>query len=324
MRVLVIGGTHFVGRHTVEVLLEAGHQVSVLNRGVSADPLPPTVQRLRADRTQRDEVLAALDGRSFDAVVDCPGYRPENLRIMIERFRGRVGCYVFISTCSAYAPSERLPIDESFPLWDDSPRDYPRNKVACERLLEAAGRDQGFPWVALRPAYIYGRYNNVPQAELALIGRIERGEPVRIPGDGSFFFHPCHARDLARAALAAIERKRASHRAYTINGAYAYTANGFVAALREAVGRDFPVEHAPAVTTRAEAASFFYFAGAPSAAYSIERARRELEWEPRSDLVAGLRDTYRWYVDSDYARRPTPARVSNAQPGGDLPTPYTD
>ena len=68
MHVLIIGGTRFVGRHIVEELLAQGHRVSVLNRGVSPDPLPDEVVRLRADRTKPEEVRAALDGQSFDAV----------------------------------------------------------------------------------------------------------------------------------------------------------------------------------------------------------------------------------------------------------------
>ncbi len=302
MRTLVIGGTHFVGRHTVDVLLERGHQVSVLNRGHSPDPLPAEVERLRADRTRREEFLEALEGRSFDAVVDCIGYRPEEVQTVIERFRDQIRRYVFISSVSVYKPSGILPIEESFPVVLDSGWEYPKQKVDCERALERAGREHGFPWVSLRPAYIYGRYNSNPNAEFRFFARIESGATVVVPGDGEFLFHQTHGRDLATATLAAIERDQAIGKAYNVAGAHAQTANRFVDAAAQAVGRPVVTALARNVTRRRDTAPFFFFQTRPPQVYSIERARRDLAWEPRFDIAQGLRDAYLWYVETDYAR----------------------
>ena len=302
MRVLVIGGTHFVGRHTVELLLERGHAVSVLNRGRSPDPLAAEVTRLRADRTRPEEFLAALEGRSFDAVVDCIGFKPEEVEVVIERFCDRIARYVFISSVSVYGPSGQLPIDESLPLVHDSSRwEYPKGKVACERALERAGRERSFPWVSLRPAYIYGRYNGNPSAEFRFFARVEKGGTVLIPGDGDFVFHQTHARDLAFATLAAIEREEAIANVYNVAGAYAQTANRFVQAVGEAMGRRVEIALARNVTRRRDAAPFFFYQTRPTQVYSIERARRDLHWEPRFDIVEGLRDAYEWYTETDYA-----------------------
>ncbi|MFD1731741.1 NAD-dependent epimerase/dehydratase family protein [Deinococcus malanensis] len=76
MNILVLGGTQFVGRHIVEAFLVAGHTVSILTRGKSADDLPAQVERLQGDRNQGPEGLSALTGRQWDACVDVSGYTP--------------------------------------------------------------------------------------------------------------------------------------------------------------------------------------------------------------------------------------------------------
>ena len=301
MRTLVIGGTHFVGRHTVDALLEHGHQVAVLNRGLSPDPLPSEVERLRADRTRPEEFLSALAGRSFDAIIDCIGFRPAEVQTVVERFRDQIARYVFISSVSVYRPSGVLPIDESRPLVQESSWEYPRQKVECEQALERAGQEGGFPWVSLRPAYIYGRYNNNPNAEFRFFARIEQGGVVVVPGDGEFVFHQTHGRDLALATVASLERDEAVGKIYNIAGAYAQTAKEFVKAVGEAMGRPVATALARGVTRRRDTAPFFFFQTRPPQVYSIERARRDLGWEPRFDIVEGLRDAYDWYVETGYA-----------------------
>jgi nucleoside-diphosphate-sugar epimerase len=300
VRALVIGGTHFVGRHIVELLLEHGHEVAVLNRGQSFDPLSAKVERLRADRTRPDEFLGALQGRSFDSVVDCVGYKKEEMQTLVDRFRGRVKRYVFISSVSVYRPAGILPIEESHPVQRDSQWAYPTQKVECENALEDAGREFGFPWVSLRPAYVYGPYNSNPTAESRFFARIEQGGTVPIPGSGDFVFHQTHARDLARATLAAIERQEAVGKIYNIAGAFAQTATRFVQAIGEAMGQDVDIAYARHITRRRDAAPFFFYQTRPTQIYSIQRARRDLAWEPQFDIVAGLRDAYAWFTESDY------------------------
>ncbi len=300
MRVLVIGGTQFVGRHTVELLLERGHEVAVLNRGVTPDPLPAEVRRLRADRTKADELRSAIGDLDFDAVVDCIAYAVDDIEAAYELFRGRIDRYVFISTQAVYAPSELFPIDETLPLLDGSSFAYAQQKADIERRLEAIGRSEEFPWVSLRPGYIYGPYNNVPVSEPALFARIDRDRPILVPGDGRFPSHHTHARDLAEAVLASLQRDEAVGRAYNIFGEYAQTANRLVRAAGEAAGRESRIVRMPNASN-AEARRVFFYLVRPVLLFSIERAKRELDWRPRFDIETGLADSYRWYHESGYA-----------------------
>src|SRR4051794_10737776 len=109
MRILVLGGTQFLGRHTVDAALARGHHVTLFNRGRTRAELFPQVEKLRGDR---DGDLEALGGRAFDAVVDTSGYVPRIVRETIDAL-GDVGHYTFVSSISVYADVSTPPTEES-------------------------------------------------------------------------------------------------------------------------------------------------------------------------------------------------------------------
>src|SRR5262245_28772820 len=102
MRVLILGGTHFIGPHIVETLVAAGHSVTIFKRGVSHVELPRSVKQLRGDRDQGAAGLAMLEGRAWDACIDVSGYTPRQVRPSAEMLTTRVKRYVFVSAVSVY------------------------------------------------------------------------------------------------------------------------------------------------------------------------------------------------------------------------------
>src|SRR6059058_5867845 len=112
MKLLVLGGTKFLGRHVVESALARGDEVTIFTRGQTNPELFPEVEHLRGDR---DGDLTALEGRSWDAVIDPSCYVPRVARQSGELLRDAVERYVFISTVSVYSDFSR-PIDETTPL----------------------------------------------------------------------------------------------------------------------------------------------------------------------------------------------------------------
>ncbi len=115
MRLLILGGTIFVGRHIVDAALARGHEVTLFNRSKTAPDLYTEVARLRGDRAQND--YASLAGRSFDAVVDTCAYVPRAIREAIAALEARLdGPYVFISSVSAFASLATTDQDEDAPL----------------------------------------------------------------------------------------------------------------------------------------------------------------------------------------------------------------
>ena len=112
MKVLVIGGTQFLGRHFVGTALAQGHKVTLFNRGQTNPDLYPEAEKLVGDRTKD---LSLLRGRSWDAVIDTSGYTPRVVRASAERLAGSVGHYTFISSLSVYRDFS-APVDEASAL----------------------------------------------------------------------------------------------------------------------------------------------------------------------------------------------------------------
>jgi nucleoside-diphosphate-sugar epimerase len=208
--VLFIGGTGTISSACVRRAVEAGFEVTVLNRGrTTSRPLPAGVNMLEGDIRDRQGATALLEGRSFDVVADFVGYTPEDVERDLELFFGRCGQFVFISSASAYQkPIKRLPITESTPLYNPFWQ-YSRDKIACEERLVAAYRQMGFPVTIVRPSHTYDRAMVPLEGGWTVIERMRRGEPVVVHGDGTSLWTLTHHDDFARAFVGLLGEDRA-------------------------------------------------------------------------------------------------------------------
>lgn len=108
MNILIIGGTRQIGHFLTEALLESGHRVTLLNRGVSPDTLPETLPRLRVDRTDPVQLRRALTGRTFDVVVDTVLHRRPEAEVITQLLNGSTGRYIALSTGQVYLVRDGL------------------------------------------------------------------------------------------------------------------------------------------------------------------------------------------------------------------------
>ncbi len=90
MKVLVIGGTRFIGLHIVRQLVDLGHEVTTFNRGISPGQLPPGVKRLYGDRKDHTRMREVLGGQQFDAIIDTSAFTLDDVKIIVELFKGRI------------------------------------------------------------------------------------------------------------------------------------------------------------------------------------------------------------------------------------------
>jgi nucleoside-diphosphate-sugar epimerase len=206
MRLLVLGGTEFVGRAVVEAALGRGWEVTVLHRGRHAPP--PGVRALRGDRTAPDGLAALADG-TWDAVVDTWSAAPRAVRDSARLLRGRVGRYVYVSSCSVYAWAPPARYTEDAPLVegasaDAGQSDYARDKRGAElAVLDAFGADRS---VLVRAGLILGPYENVGRLPWWL-NRVADGGPVLAPGPRDLPLQYIDVRDLADWILGAVRRE---------------------------------------------------------------------------------------------------------------------
>jgi len=209
MRVLILGGTRFIGRHLVETLLSAGHTVSILTRGQSPDELPARVERLRGDRDQGASGLESLAGRTWDVCVDVSGYTPRQVRPSAERLHRSIQRYVFVSAVSVYGDPTRRPVRETHPrmppagegVTEVNAETYGALKVTCENIVSEiyAGR-----CTLLRPQIVVGPHD--PTVRYShWVQRAGAGGDMLAPGDGSDHVQFIDVRDLARFGRLVIE-----------------------------------------------------------------------------------------------------------------------
>lgn len=210
MRILILGGTQFIGRHIVEGLVAAGHHASVLTRGKTPDELPEQVERLRGDRDHGVHGLPALAGRTWDACVDVSGYTARQVRASAEMLCSAVKRYLYVSAVSVYEePSER-PIRESHPRLKAADEDvievdgetYGPLKVTCENIVQGVYHDR---CTILRPQIVVGPHD--PSGRYTYwLNRAAQGGQMLAPGDGSDHVQVIDVRDIAQFARRAIEK----------------------------------------------------------------------------------------------------------------------
>ena len=210
MKLLVLGGTKFLGRAAVEAALARGHEVTLFNRGETSPELFPEAEKLRGDRGQD---LSALEGRTWDAVIDPSGYVPHVVRSAAEALADSTGHYLFISSVSVYGDfseprNEDSPLEE---LADDKPVDrllddysnYGALKALCERAVEETIPDRHAvvrPGLIVGPHDPTGRFTYWPH-------RIARGGEVLVPGPPEQTVQFVDVRDLAGWLIDLSERK---------------------------------------------------------------------------------------------------------------------
>jgi 2'-hydroxyisoflavone reductase len=211
MRVLILGGTQFLGRHLVDAALARSHTVTTFTRGKHDEVLPPAVERLTGDR---DGELGALAGRSWNAVIDTSGYVPRVVGASARLLAEQADQYLFVSSISVYKdwPGASA-IDESSPVGvledplveEVNGETYGALKALCEREVEAAFGDR---CAIMRPGLIVGPYDPTNRFTY-WPDRVARGGEVLAPGRPERPVQIIDARDLADWLVTLAERKTA-------------------------------------------------------------------------------------------------------------------
>ncbi len=209
MKLLVLGGTRFVGRHLVEEALGRGHEVTLFHRGRSGAELFPDVERRTGDR--RGD-LTALGVGEWDACIDTSGYLPSEVAASAEWLRERVACYLFVSTISVLGDPARLGQDEHAPLAALpagpepalAPDTYGALKAAAEGEVGARFGERA---LILRPGLVVGPHDPTDRFSY-WVRRLSRGGVVLAPSPAGAQVQWIDGRDLARFALDLLERRQ--------------------------------------------------------------------------------------------------------------------
>jgi 2'-hydroxyisoflavone reductase len=208
-KVLIIGGTHFIGRNLVEALLELNcYELALFNRGLSNADLFPQVRRIIGDRTKADiDKIAAED---WDYIIDLSCYFPASLKRLLPQISSSLKRYIFISTCSVYdmEATESVLKKESAKLLtcnleeeqNADPGTYGKRKAACEDLVKSSG----LTYSILRPALVYGPYDTTDRLYYWLY-QIYHNKELLLANRGSQQFSITYVSDLVSTIVRSLE-----------------------------------------------------------------------------------------------------------------------
>ncbi|MBD2201313.1 NAD-dependent epimerase/dehydratase family protein [Calothrix sp. FACHB-1219] len=286
MRILIMGGTRFIGVYLTQLLVKQGHEVVLFNRGNRPAPALQGVGQIIGDRTDPTQLKAKLSQEQFDVIFDNNGRELSDTQPLAEIFQGRVQHFVYMSSAGVYLKSDQMPHVEGDPV---DPKSRHRGKHETEAYLEQIG----IPFTSIRPTYIYGprNYNDL---EAWFFDRIVRDRPIVIPGHGLHITQLGHVKDLAQAMTQVIGNQQAIGQIYNISGDRYVTFDGLARACAQAAGKsadDIKIVHYdPKKFDFGKRKAFpmrtqHFFA-------SVNKAQNELAWKPEYDLISGLTDAF--------------------------------
>ncbi len=290
MRILIMGGTRFIGVYLTQLLVEQGHEVVLFNRGNRPIPSLPGVGQIIGDRTNATQLKERLSQEKFDVIFDNNGRELTDTQPLAEIFQDQVQHFVYMSSAGVYLKSDQLPHIEGDAV---DPKSRHRGKHETEAYL----MQQNLPFTSIRPTYIYGpqNYNDL---ESWFFDRIVRDRPIPIPGNGLHITQLGHVKDLATAMTQVIGNSQAIRQIYNISGDRYVTFDGLARACAVAAGKSPDavkiVHYDPKKFDFGKRKAFpmrvqHFFA-------SVNKAMAELTWQPEYDLISGLADS----LENDY------------------------
>jgi nucleoside-diphosphate-sugar epimerase len=240
MKVLFIGGTGKISSACTPLAAQRGFEMYLLNRGQTDRPVAEGVKVLHGDIRDKASAAAALEGHTFDVVVDWIAFTPDQIQTDLDLFKGKVGQYIFISSASAYqTPPASLPVTEATPL-DNPYWLYSQNKIACEELLWREYRANKFPMTIVRPSHTYDKTMFPFMGGYTTINRMRQGKPVVVHGDGTSLWTMTHHTDFAKGFVGLMGNSRAVGDAFHITSDEWLNWNQIYTLFAEAAGVSNP------------------------------------------------------------------------------------
>jgi 2'-hydroxyisoflavone reductase len=237
----IIGGTRFIGRHTVEEFLAHDYDVTIFNRGNHDNPFAADerVSHIQGDRREDGELRLAAEQAAPDVVVDVVAYFPRDVRAATEIFAD-VDAYVYVSSGASYGRKDIPKREDHTPLNDctpeqaveDSAASYGPRKSEGDRAIFAAAAE-GVTAMAVRPPVVYGPHDYTERFDY-WIDRVANHDRVVVPGDGTNLWHQVFVKDVASALRIVAERGEAGE-AYNVGDGHAPILGEWIDLLAEAL-----------------------------------------------------------------------------------------
>jgi len=309
MKVLFIGGTGNISSACSELAISRGIELYHLNRGLSkgirnVDGMKTIISDIR----NFEQTRKAIEGHSFDVVVDFIAYLPEHIENDIKLFTGKTKQFVFISTASAYqTPPLKLPVKEDTPL-ENPYWDYSRNKIACENLLRDTFNKNGFPYTIVRPSHTYDKTIVPSIGGYTVLNRMLKGLPVVVPGDGTSIWTLTYNKDFAVGLIGLLGKAEAINEAYHITSDEWLTWNGIYSILANELNVTPYLVHIPSdIIAKYDKTIGESLLGDKSHSMIFDNSKiRKLvpDFNPTTLFSQGAKEIVKWYHENTIRKEP--------------------
>lgn len=302
MRILIIGGTRFLGAALARELVARGDEAVLFHRGQTKGDVPESARHILGDARDRNAVEPVIKDGGFDAVADTI-LQSTDLEWYLPLLKDHCGKLVHCGSTGVYAPMTRVPVREKDPT--PCPPDLGGfgQKLSQDDTVRAFVEDTGFPACSLRISNVFGA-GDVPldlwgARNPAFFQRVADGHEIWIPNDGRALLQPVHVEDLARGFAAAIDSDAVTGQIYNLSSDQAVTLTEYARLTAEILGSDPPMRFVPMddilATGNANESGLRFVC--EHMCIDSSKARAALGYAPRVTVREGLRDSLNWMAE---------------------------
>ena len=283
MKILVMGGTRFVGKSLVGKLINHNYDIDIFTRGNKSNP--ENTNLIKGDRNDKESILK-IKNKKYDVIYDISGRELHQTKLLIENVADSFQRYIYVSSAGVYMDNYELPLSEDNQL---DPQSRHKGKFETENWLI----EQKIPFTSFRPTYIYGpgNYNKV---ENWFFERLFNLKKIPIPGDGSLVTQLGHVSDLSDVMIKCLDFEKSKYNIYNCSGEKGVTIKGLIYMCAEACGLNknevlfnkFDFEKLDPKSRKAFPIRLNHYQT------DISKIKKDLNWKPKFDLISGLKDSF--------------------------------
>ena len=307
MKLLFLGGTGNISSSVTRLCRNRGDEVWIATRGKNVLPQDDRIHSIICDVNEPGALLRALQRKTFDAVIDFICFTPQQAKVHVEALRGKIGHFVFISSCTVYQkPCLSLPITEDTPLKNPYSA-YARDKIACELYFQQEYREHDFPVTIIRPSHTYGETKLVVGPTMGwqvphwtLVDRILRGKPVVVHDTGRSRWTVTHSDDVAVGIAGLLGNQAAIGHAFHITGEVTHTWNEIMQTYGFLLGCEVkivPIASQMLIRANEELRAKLYGDMSENGIFCNQKIKRFVPaYAPSISLHEGLARSLNWYL----------------------------
>ena len=297
MKILVMGGTRFVGKSLVGKLISHDCDIDIFTRGNKSNP--ENTNLIKGDRNKIESILKIKD-KKYDVIYDISGRELEQTKLLVENVADSFERYIYVSSAGVYSENYELPLSEDSSL---DPQSRHKGKYETENWLI----EQKIPFTSFRPTYIYGpgNYNKI---ENWFFERLFHLKKIPIPGDGSLITQLGHVSDLSDVMIKCLDFEKSKNSIYNCSGEKGVTIKGLIYMCAEVCGLNkndislnkFDFEKLDPKSRKGFPIRLNHYQT------DISKIKKDLNWKPKFDLLSGLKDSfikdYQFKKDNEFDR----------------------